>query len=228
MIGGFKDHKSSPNDKVNFTALIFELRKKLKQQYEICFDANAFKEYIDQSIEWQKVMPKVDFVNLMTYGMPANKRGYTGHHSALFSSSCQTESIDKSIRYLDSLKIPLNKIVIGAAFYSFVVQDVDSVNQGLGQKGKFKANVNYNQIVENYTVQNGYNYYWDSIAKAPYLYNAKERIFVTYDDIRSVGLKTVYAIQKKLGGIMFWKLNGDTSTDGLLNSIYSHLNTSYK
>ena len=219
VIGGYKNHKASPNDKQNFTELLKELKRRLPKKFEISFDANSFREFIDLSLDWKNVMPLVDFVNLMTYGLPSDKRGHTGHHTALFSSPYQSESVDKSINYLDSLGVPLNKLVIGAAFYSFVVQNVDSVNNGLGRPGKFKSNVNYNQLIENYTNKEGFNYYWDSIAKAPYLYNSQQKIFVTFDDKSSVALKTQYAIDKNLGGLMFWKLNGDTYTNGLLDTI---------
>jgi chitinase len=219
VIGGYKDHKAAPEDKENFTQLIFTLRKTLSKRFEICFDANSTKDFMDQSIDWKKVLPHVDFVNLMTYGLPTNKRGHTGHHSALFSSPMQSESIDKSIKYIDSLGLPTNKFLIGAAFYSFVVKEVDSLNNGLGQKGKFKSNVNYSNVMLEYTEANGYQYFWDSIACAPYLYNPDQKMFVTFDDKHSVSLKTKYALQNHLGGIMFWRLNGDFYSDGLLDAI---------
>lgn len=219
VIGGYKNHKASKDDKVNFTALVKELRKTLPVKSEICFDANSFEEFLELSIDWKEVMPLVDFVNLMTYGLPSNGRGYTGHHTALYSSPYQNESVDKAIIALGSMNVPLNKIIIGAAFYSFVAENVDSLNNGLGITGKFKANVNYSKLLESYTEKDGYEYHWDSIAQAPFLYNKQQRIFVTYDDKNSVTLKTKYVIDKKLGGIMFWKLNGDTYTDGLLDAI---------
>jgi chitinase len=219
VIGGYNDHKAAPEDKDNFTQLIFTLRKTLSKRFEICFDANSTKDFIDQSIDWKKVLPQVNFVNLMTYGLPTDERGHTGHHTALFSSSFQSESIDKSIKYLDSLGLPTNKFLIGAAFYSFVVKEVDSVNNGLGQKGKFKSNVNYSNVMLEYTEANGYQYFWDSIACAPYLYNRNQKMFVTFDDKHSVSLKTKYALQNHLGGIMFWRLNGDFYSDGLLDAI---------
>ena len=225
VLGGFKDHKATPADKQNFTSLIITLRKTLLKNHEICFDANSFKEFIDQAIEWNKVMPHVDFVNLMTYGLPADKRGHTGHHTALYSSAHQQESIDKAITYFDSLKVPLNKLLIGAAFYSFVVKEVDSMNNGLGQRGKFKANVNYNILLEDYTEEKGYRYHWDSIAHAPFLYNSELKEFVTFDNKQSVAAKTSYALNKKLGGIMFWRLNGDTYSDGLLDAIDKQIKT---
>lgn len=228
VLGGFKDHKATQADKQNFTALILTLRKTLLKKQEICFDANSFKDFIDQAIEWDKVMPHLDFVNLMTYSLPTDKRGHTGHHTALYSSPYQQESIDKAITYFDSLQVPLNKLVIGAAFYSFVVKEVDSLNHGLGQHGKFKANVNYNKLVEEYTEKQGYTYFWDSIAQAPYLYNSELKEFVTFDDKRSVAAKIKFALDKQLGGIMFWRLNGDTYNNGLLDVIYKQINSTSK
>jgi len=225
VIGGYKNHKASKDDKANFTALVKELRNTLPANSEICFDANSFKEFLELSIDWKEVMPMVDFVNLMTYGLPSNERGHTGHHTALFSSPYQNESVDKAILALDSMNVPLNKIIIGAAFYSFVAENVDSLKNGLGSTGKFKANVNYSKLIESYTEKDGYEYHWDSIAQAPFLYNKQLKTFVTFDDKKSVSLKTKYAIDKKLGGIMFWKLNGDTYTDGLLDAIDKQIKT---
>ena len=67
--------------------------------------------------------------------------------------------------------------------------------------------------------KNGFIRYWDSIAKAPYLYSAKDSVFITYDDTMSVRLKTKYAAEIGLGGIMFWQLGADAPVDGLVDAI---------
>ena len=225
VIGGYKDHKASKEDKENFTKLIRELRETLPSKSEISFDANSFRKFLEQSINWKEVMPMVDFVNLMTYSLPSNERGYTGHQGALYSSPFQNESVDKAIQTLDSLGAPLDKIVIGAAFYSVVYDNVDSVNNGLGRPGKFSGYVDYKKRIKNYTENDGYEYHWDSIAQAPFLYNKQLRTFVTFDDKKSVSLKTEYAVDKKLGGIMFWQLRGDTYSGGLLDAIDQQIET---
>ena len=225
VIGGYKNHKASKDDKSNFTELIKELRKTLPPTSEICFDANSFKEFIDKSIDWNNVMPLVDYVNLMTYSLPRNDREHTGHHCSLYSSSFQDESADKAILTLDSLGVPLYKIIIGAAFYAEVYDNVDSVNNGLGRTGKFKTYMPYKKLLENCTPNDSYQYHWDSIAQAPYLYNKRLKTFVSFDDKKSVSLKTQYAIDKKLGGIMFWELRQDTYKDGLLNAIDKQIKT---
>jgi chitinase len=54
---------------------------------------------------------------------------------------------------------------------------------------------------------------------APYLYNPSQSLFVTYDDKHSIALKLKYAMEKGLGGIMFWELSNDQYEDGLLDVI---------
>ena len=70
------------------------------------------------------------------------------------------------------------------------------------------------------TEKNGFEIRWDSIAQAPYAINIKRRLLATYDDEKSIALKTKYAIEHKLGGIMFWQLYDDKFHNGLLNTIF--------
>lgn len=223
VIGGYKKHKASNDDKANFTALLKTLRKQLPAGSELCFDANSFAEYLTRSVDWKEVMPYVDFVNLMTYTLPYNQSHHTGHHAALYSSPDQTESADLALRYLDSIRAPLNKIAIGAAFYGMLYEQVDSVNNGLYQTGKFKSYVDYSNIAASYLYHPDYQYAWDSLTQAPCLFSRRLGAFITFDDKKSVGLKTDYALQKKLAGIMFWRLNGDLFSDGLLDAIYERV-----
>jgi chitinase len=219
VIGSSSNHKASKDDKENFTLLIKELRNTLPAKSEICFDATADIAYIDLSIDWQNVMPLVDYVNIMTYSLLSKPKVKTGHHAALYSSPLQNESADIVIRKLDSIGVPMNKMIIGAGFYSEVSENVDSVNNGLGRIGTFKTYVDYNKLFEIFKENEGYEYHWDSIAQAPFLYNKRLKTFVTFEDKKSVALKTKYAIDKKLGGIMFWQLRQDTFKDGLLDAI---------
>ena len=85
--------------------------------------------------------------------------------------------------------------------------------------GKFKKGVNYKNFSRELSPSNGFVLYWDDVTKAPYAYNAKEKLFVTYDDKRSLELKTKYVIAQKLNGIMFWEITQDTYSDGLLHTI---------
>jgi chitinase len=143
----------------------------------------------------------------------------TGHHTALYSTPSQLESTDHAVRYLDSIGVPLSKVAIGIAFYARVFEDVDSVNNGLYRPCRFKRGVSYRDQATVFSADSGYVHYWDPVAQAPYAYNARQRLFASFDDPRSVGLKTRYALEKHLGGVMFWQLSEDMFSGGLLDVI---------
>ncbi|OQP63159.1 glycoside hydrolase [Niastella vici] len=219
-ISGYPGHRFVPEDKPNFTQLVIQLRKAIGTQHVISFAAGGFSQYLQEAIEWKKVMAVVDFVNLMTYDLINGYSTVTGHHTGLYSTPFQKESTDNAVRFLDSAGIPRNKLVIGAAFYARIFENVDSVNNGLYQSCKFRNGVPFKAFPKVFSPDSGFVYHWDPIAKAPWLYNAKQKLFVTYDDTNSMRLKTAYARDKKLTGIMFWQLGEDTFSGGLLDVIY--------
>lgn len=219
-IEGFPGHAFKPSDKQNFTQLIKQLRHSLGQQYEISFAAGGIKPYMDSSIEWKKVMPLVNNVNLMSYDLVNGYSLVTGHHTPLYSTPQNMLSVDWGVTQLLNFGVPKEKIVIGAAFYGRVWENVPDSNNGLYQSGKFKTSESI-QKIDDLLKTDEYAYHWDTTAQAPYIYNASEKLFITYDNKKSVEKKTRYALDKGLGGIMFWELGLDYYKDGLLETIYN-------
>jgi chitinase len=123
------------------------------------------------------------------------------------------------VQYLIKQGVDPGKLIIGAAFYARTWEGVAAENNGLYQSGKFKDFIGYNQFSKRLSADSGYVYYWDSTAKAPYAYNATQKLYATFDDKRSMQAKTEYLLQQNLGGIMFWQLGHDTATGGLLQTI---------
>ncbi len=220
-IEGYPGHRYAPEDRHNFTLLVQNLRRVLGDSAEITFAAGAFPEYLAQAVEWSEVMPVVDRVYLMTYDLVNGYSTVTGNHTPLFSTSSQIASADNAVRYLDSLGVPRQKIVLGAAFYARIWGDVADTNNGLYQNGRFTNFVSFKELESYWKRHPGFEAFWDSTASAPYRYNPREKLFATFDDQRSVSLKTRYALAHGLGGIMFWELNGDAPRDGLLDAIDS-------
>ena len=218
-IAGFPEHQFLPADKENFTSLIVEMRKQFGNKYEISFAAGGFTTYILQSVEWDKIMPLLNRVNLMTYDLVNGYTTISGHHTPLYSTSQQRESIDNAIHMLDSLHVPLNKLDIGAAFYTRVFKLQDTLQNGLYQPCKFDHGVDYKKFSSTILANPDYVYYWDSAAHAPYYLNKKEMFLVSFDDKRSIAEKTQYVTEHGLDGIMFWELTNDTYNDGLLQAI---------
>ena len=63
------------------------------------------------------------------------------------------------------------------------------------------------------------------MANSPYAYDSINKIFATFDDHRSIKLKSKYALDKKLGGIMFWQLMNDKKQNGLLKTMVNEIKT---
>lgn len=219
-IEGYPGHVYQPEDKRNFTLLVQELRQVLGKHAEISFAAGAFASFFDQSVEWAQVMPLLDRVNLMTYDFISGFSTVTGHHTQLLSTAAQEASVDYSVRYLKNLGVPPSKIVIGAAFYARTWEQVENVNNGLYQTGKFKSFVPYKNFPQRISETSGFAFFRDPASQAPYAYSASRKEFATFDDATSVAMKTKFARAKGLGGIMFWELSGDVPSNGLLQAIH--------
>ena len=218
-IEGYPGHKYDPADKNNFTELIKTLRQELGNDYLLSFAAGSFERYLEQSVDWNAVMPLVDFVNLMSYDLVGGYATVTGHHTPLQDYLPGQESAAKAVNWLLDKKIPANKIIIGAAMYARVWENVPATNHGLYQAGKFKRGVAFYDFNDYFSDTSGYKYYWDKKAKAPYAYNRQQQLFATFDDKRSVKEKAKFIRKKKLGGIMFWELIQDLKEDGLVDEI---------
>jgi chitinase len=209
----------SPDDKDHFTLLLSRLRKKLSRSDEISFAAGGFSSYLTNSVDWKKVAPLVNHINLMTYDLVNGYDTVTGHHTPLYSTPLQSESTDHAVRFLDSAGVPPDKLVIGAACYGRLFGDVDSINDGLYRPGRFKRSIPIRDLAAWLSTDSGFVVHRDLVAQAPFIYNAGQHLFLTYDDSLSVGLKTRYMLDKHLGGIMFWQLGDDRPGNGLLEAI---------
>lgn len=222
-IEGYPGHKYDAVDKKNFTELIKALRHEMGNDYLLTFAAGGFVKYLEESVDWSAVMPMVDFVNLMTYDLVGGYATVTGHHTLLQDYGPQQESTAKCVSWLLNKNIAPHKLIIGAAMYARVWEDVPDVDHGLYQPGKFKLGVAFADFKNYFSDTSGYKYYWDKKAKAPYQYNASKKLFATFDDERSISEKVKFIRRKKLGGIMFWELAQDKKVDGLVDVMYKGL-----
>ena len=200
--------------------MVKQVRKEIGWKNELSFAAGGFKRFIDSAIEWKPVMKKMDRVNLMSYDLVGGGAKVTGHHTPLFSARPDAGSAAYGVEQLIAKGVDKNKIVIGAAFYGRMFENVKDTLNGLYQQGKFLKGVPRRNFETELSPDSGFVFHWDSTAHAPYFYNASRNLFFTHDDEHSVAEKTRFVIDKDLGGIMFWQLGEDLYKDGLLDAIY--------
>jgi chitinase len=219
-----------PEDKRNFTLLLKELRERFTQQQRklhrplyLTIAAGASSSYLAHT-EMDQVQRYIDTVNLMTYDY-YEPGGPTGNHAPLFTDPDDPKRIsaDRSIHEFEQAGVPAEKIVLGVPFYGHQWGDVADIHHGLFQNGKSlpQGYAPYS-LISTTMINNGFDRYWDAASSVPYLYNAKQKTFVSYENDESLTLKSRYVLDQHLAGIMFWDYAGDPS-GVLLNAIHTGL-----
>lgn len=61
--------------------------------------------------------------------------------------------------------------------------------------------------------------FWDEGSETPWLFNPKTKVFISYDDPKSIGLKVAEAKAMGLAGVMIWSVEKDSNKNDLLNAV---------
>ncbi|WP_298150137.1 MULTISPECIES: glycoside hydrolase family 18 protein [Metallibacterium] len=223
--------KSSPHDRADFTLLLKDIRAALDQvgaargQHYTLSIAIADGPFV-KGIDIPMANRYVDWFNLMTYDFVNALTPTTGNHTGLYASKwapATARTVNRAVRQFLAAGVPPRKLVIGVAFYGRAFADVRPLHHGMYQPyGHFIAMIPWPKLVSNYIDKNGYKRYWDARAHAPYLWNARSRSFITYDDPRSIAAKDAYVKAHHLGGVMYWEQSLDPGGT-LLKAIYDGL-----
>ena len=207
-----------PEDKQNYTLMFKAIRTSLdslqlltKKKYLVTTAVGGFYDFITHT-EMDKAQQYLDFVNIMSYDFKTEADTLSGHHTNLYSytNDANEQSGDRSVREFIAAGVPPSKIVLGLAFYGrgFKVDPGDK--RGLNEKILVtQRGGGFTRLKDSLINQQGYKRYWDKKAKAPYLYNKDTKVFITYDDEKSIRLKCKYVKKNKLGGVMFWEYFND-------------------
>ena len=214
-------HPFRPEDKQNFTSLLKELRArftaetaKTHRRLYLTFAAGSEQSWLDHT-EMAKAQQYVDTVNLMCYDYyEAGSDPISGNHAPLFTDPADPKKVSaaNSVAMFEKAGVPASKIVLGLPFYGRAWGQVADVNHGLFQPGKVVPNIHATYPLITQTLLNqGYVRYWDDKSSVPFLYNAQQQIFVTYEDPESIAAKGRFVLAHKLAGIMFWEYSNDPS-----------------
>jgi len=222
---------SSPKDKETFTLLIKELRERIdacQKGQTLSIAAGALRSYINDT-DMREVQKYLDYVQLMTYDFFNIFSPTTGHHANLYEDSVLEEKsgADLAVKMFVDTGVPIEKIVMGAAFYGRSWIGVPEGNNGLGQPVDTSLNMNRRDYVGYGTIcrmletgEDNYSYYWDDDAKAAYLYNGD--CFISYEDKRALAYKVEYVKEHQMKGIMFWEYSED-QTRTLVEHLYKEI-----
>lgn len=214
MIGDSNVYRQE--DKEHYTNLFRQLRWQLDsvgkidgKKYFVTTAVGGSMAYIEHT-EMNKVQSYTDYINIMSYDYDGDS--VSSHHTNLYTSAGYDDfpSTHKSVQNFIAAGVPPGKIVMGVAFYGKGRQLDSSASSGLYNKYiKRVRGGGYTYLKDSVVNQNGYKRYWDKKAKAPYLFNSEKKVFITYDDEKSIKEKCKYIKKYDLAGAMFWEYSSD-------------------
>lgn len=191
---------SSPNDTKNFNLLLADMREAIGDDKLLTMASSSSAKYVD----FKTAVKYLNFVNIMTYDMGDPPK----HNAALHPSSMSSRSCEESVKFHKDKGVPYNKIVLGMPFY------------GHGDGSNVPESVDFRDLGKHL---NKFTEKWDDTAKVPYLVNAEGTMVLTYDNERSIGLKTDYIKSKGLLGAMYWNIEADDNDWTLSKAISTRL-----
>ncbi|WP_080504366.1 glycosyl hydrolase family 18 protein [Haloarcula amylolytica] len=242
--GGKSDNIVRDGDKERFSKLLREVRSQLDeaesedgQEYLLTAALSADQKK-NQGLNHDDNAELLDYLNVMTYDYHGAFDENTNHQSPLYGTDDDPSPraddfyVDASMSYWTDTAFDSKQLSIGLPFYGRSFGNVASKdNNGLYQPFEGSPDGTWGQdngIMEFWDIKNNlapsdkYAESWDDTAKVPWIYSESEDILVSYDNARSVGLKTEYAIENDFGGMMFWTFSGDKN-EVLLDAIHENL-----
>lgn len=214
-----------PEDVRNFTLLLECVRKHIdslalaegrKEKYLLTIATGASEHYAANT-ELGPLLQYLDFINIMTYDFHHGASTQTGHHANLWLSSFDApdgDATDRSVELHLKAGVPPEKLNIGIPFYGRVWRGVEPVNNGLYREASTTgAGMPYSEVLKALS-DPAFTRYYDSSAASPFLWNAKDSVFISYEDEGSIIARMEYLRSKGLGGVMFWEYTEDV--DGML------------
>nr|ABO15008.1 chitinase [Bacillus amyloliquefaciens] len=244
LSAGLLGNSTRPEDKRNYTLLLQDVREKLDaaeakdgKKYLLTIASGASPEYVSNT-ELDKIAETVDWINIMTYDFNGGWQSISAHNAPLFYDpkakeagvpNAETFNIESTVKRYKEAGVKADKLVLGTPFYGRGWSNCEPADNGEYQKcgpakeGTWEKGVfDFSDLEKNYINKNGYKRYWNDRAKVPFLYNAENGNFITYDDEESYGYKTDLIQSNGLSGAMFWDFSCD-SKQTLLNKLAADL-----
>ena len=185
----------------------------------------------------------LDYVNMMSYDL--NRTDKTSHLSPMYKSSNDGGygfGVDYGTTLFVNAGLSRSKIIVGSAGYgkAFNVTGTvsstskypglavsGSLTQISGVTGSYESGTLFGNAIDTLIASGKYTKYieYNSSNKivGSYLYNATDKIFVTYESEEIIAAKYEFASTYTGMGIMCWAYTEDTA-DRYINTIYDNLN----
>ena len=241
--GGPADITARPADRQNATLLAKEFRRELdalggphklltgalpagrlqtgKGKYGDPYDPAA-------SFDLAAIGKVVDWINLMTYDMGTGFSPVSTFNAPmrpvpadpLGQPMKRWNNVTGAVQYYEMHGVTPDRIVLGVPFYGrgFHVTQAGP-NHGLFQPWDTSFDPGSWSDIKKLLTDPAWEQHWDSNAQAPWLYNPTEQKFVSFENPRSIGIRSDYARRAGLRGAFMWEIAEDDSAHSMLTAM---------
>lgn len=179
----------------------------------------------------------LDFINLMTYDFNSFGNGRTGHNSPLFAGNDANRNLNIEAAVTNWIQQGVNpqKLFLGLGFYGQTFTLTNNNNNGVGAPARAAGNpgtlsdqpglMMQLEICDEFR-KGGWTVRYDTVQEAPFAFKGNQ--WWGFDNVRSIRVKSNYAVQRRLAGVMVWAIDYEdprnhcgTGANSLLNTIAS-------
>ena len=180
----------------------------------------------------------LDFLSIMSYDYHGGWNEYVEHLAGIYPNKEDRETatqimptlcMDWAYRYYRCV-LPSEKILMGIPYYTRGWENVQGGTNGLHGSSKTPASGKYNiwgddlnndgilepaganplwHVLNLIERDPNLKVYWDAISKVPYVWQNQEKVFLSFENEKSIDERLEYIKNKNLGGALIWVMNGD-------------------
>ncbi len=203
------EYPLSYKDKTNFKVLLKELKYQLdllekdyNKNYLLSHSIPMNKNIINY-FDFKDIVKYIDYIEIYYYDHTVRDKK-TSHFYNLFLSNEDEWSIEKTVNYLKSKDISIEKIVITIPSFGKKFSNVEQQGDGLYNildSNYVLEKVSYSIINNYYLPNDSYKKFKSLESNSSYLFNVEEGIFITFLDNQDIDNIKQYVVINNLYGI---------------------------
>lgn len=233
VAGGLQD--GTPADRENLSLLLASIRDAMDgftngSALELTVAVAASPGMIASTYP-DDLAAHVDRINVMTYDYHtgATVTNFNAPLAPIADDPEPAANITASMAAWQEAGVAASKLAVGIPFYGRAFSQVSGSGDGLllpgdpeGTEAWSGEGIAYRDLVAARPLDKGFEAFWNEQAEVPYLYNAADGVWISYDNARSVTAKTEFARRQGHAGVILWELGSDDGA--LLDAVGKALN----
>ncbi|MGL4521983.1 MAG: glycoside hydrolase family 18 protein, partial [Bacilli bacterium] len=189
-------------------------------------------------VESHEYADYLDFLSIMSYDYHGGWNEFVENQANIYPDPADRETagmlmpvlgMDWSYKYYRG-SLPPEKIIMGVPYYTRGWENVQGGTNGLHGSSRTPASGKYNiwgddldgdgklepaganplwHVLNLMEQDENLKVHWDDVGKVPYVWQDKEKVFLSFENERSIDERLKYIDEKNLGGALIWVMDGD-------------------